>query len=113
MVHGIPVRRTIRECNRLIEFQLVTKISGKYTHILHGDRRLKEKCIRVFASLDPADAGVRKIHAVKGTPQKVTNSPEHCFICNENVSTAAVPDKLDRDWYIDLANKRLADFGVI
>lgn len=113
MVHGIPVRRTIRECNRLIEFQLVTKISGKYTHILHGDRRLKEKCIRVFASLDPADAGVRKIHAVKGTPQKVTNSPEHCFICNENVSTAAVPDKLDRDWYIGLANKRLADFGVI
>lgn len=113
MVHGIPIRRTIRECNRLIEFQLVSKISGKYTCIMHGSRKLKEKCIRVFASLDEADPGVRKIHAVKGRPAKISNSPEHCFICNENVNEATVPAKLDREWYIDLANKRLKDFGVI
>ena len=80
---------------------------------MHGNKRLKEKCIRVFASLDPADAGVQKIHAVKNRPAKISNSPEHCFICNEDISAAAVPAKLDREWYINLANKRLADFGVI
>lgn len=113
MIRGVPIRRTIRECDRLIEFQLVSKISGKYSCIMHGDKRLKEKCIRVFASLDPADAGVQKIHAVKNRPAKISNSPEHCFICNEDISAAAVPAKLDREWYINLANKRLADFGVI
>ena len=29
MIRGVPIRRTIRECDRLIEFQLVSKISGK------------------------------------------------------------------------------------
>ena len=113
MIHGIPVRRTIMECQDLREFQLVSRISSKYTHILYGDKPIKEKCIRVFASNNPADPGVKKVHAVRKTTAKLTNSPEHCFIFNDDVKGVPVPDKLDRQWYIDFANKRLSVFGVV
>lgn len=113
MIHGIPVRRTIMECQDLREFQLVSRISSKYTHILYGDKPIKEKCIRVFASNNPADPGVKKVHAVRKTTAKLTNSPEHCFIFNDDVKSVPIPDKLDRQWYIDFANKRLSDFGVV
>ena len=113
MIHGIPVRRTIMECQDLREFQLVSRISSKYPHILYGDKPIKEKCIRVFASNNPADPGVKKVHAVRKTTAKLTNSPEHCFIFNDDVKSVPVPDKLDRQWYIDFANKRLSDFGVV
>ncbi len=113
MIHGIPVRRTIMECQDLREFQLVSRISSKYTHILYGDKPIKEKCIRVFASNNPADPGVKKVHAVRKTTAKLTNSPEHCFIFNDDVKGVPVPDRLNRQWYIDFANKRLSDFGVV
>lgn len=113
MIKGIPVERTINECQELREFQLVSKISNKYTHILHGNKPLKEKCVRVFASKNPADPGVKKVHATRKTAAKLTNSPEHCFIWNDAVKGVPVPDKLDREWYINFAKKRLGDFGVI
>jgi DNA polymerase len=112
MVKGVPIEKTINGCDDLKEFQLVTKISGKYTHIIHGDKRIKEKCIRVFASKDEADAGVQKIHAVKGNANKMPNSPLHCFMFNDEVNGVKVPAKLNKQWYIDLANKRLGDFGI-
>lgn len=113
MINGIPVERTILGCQNLREFQLVSRISNKYTHILHGKRKIKEKCIRIFASKNRSDAGVQKVHATTGRPAKIPNSPEHCFIFNEEVNGVRVPEQLDKQWYIDLAKKRLKDFGVI
>lgn len=113
MIDGIPVERTIGECDDLREFQLVSKISNKYTHILYGDKPLKEKCIRVFASKVVSDPGVKKVHATRKTAAKLTNSPEHCFIWNDAVKGVPVPDRLDRGWYINFARKRLSDFGVM
>ena len=113
MVKGIPVERTINECNDLKEFQLVSKISSKYDCILHGDKVIKEKCIRIFASTDERDAGVQKVHATTKKPAKISNSPLRCFIVNDDVNGVKVPKKLDKDWYIALTKKRLQDFGVM
>lgn len=113
MVHGILPGQTIMQCNDLKEFQLVSKISNKFSHILHGDKPIKEKCIRVFASKNPNDAGVKKVSIRTGRPAKLTNSPEHCFIWNDEVNGVKVPAKLDKQWYINFANKRLSDFGVV
>ena len=113
MIKRIPVERTISECQDLREFQLVSRISSKYTHILYGDKPIKERCIRIFASKDPSDPGVKKVHATRKTAAKLTNSPEHSFIFNDDVKGVSVPEKLNKQWYIDLANKRLSDFGVI
>lgn len=112
MVQNIPVEKTIMECEDLKEFQLVSKISGKYTTILHGSEEIKEKCIRIFASNLETDAGVQKVHATTGRPAKISNSPEHCFIFNDEVNGVKAPKSLDKSWYIAMANKRLKDFGV-
>ena len=111
MIHGKKIEDTVNSCNELIEFQLVAKLSGKYTHLLHGSRRLKEKYVRVFASKNDSDGGLIKYHAKTGRPAKVANSPEHCFIYSESVTNVKTPEHLDRDWYINLAYKRLKEFG--
>lgn len=111
MVHDVPVEKTILECDELKEFQLVSKISGKFKHILHGDEIIKEKCIRIFASKSESDAGVQKVSIRTGRPAKLPNSPEHCFIFNDEVNGVKCPAKLDKRWYINMANKRLNDFG--
>ncbi len=101
MVNNIPVEDTINNCNDLKEFQLVTKISNKYKYILHGEHKIKEKCIRIFASKYIDDPGVTKISERTGKPAKISNSPEHCFIYNEEVNDVKVPNKLDKTWYIN------------
>lgn len=113
MVKGIPVEHTINQCDELKEFQLVSKISSKYSHILYGYTPIKEKCIRIFASKYKLDPGVKKVHATTGRPAKLQNSPEHCFIFNESVNGVKVPMKLDKQWYINKALERLKDFGVM
>lgn len=112
MVNNISIERTVLNCIELKEFQLVSKISGKYTEILHGNEIIKEKCIRLFASRIESDAGVVKVHATTGKPAKIPNSPEHCFIYNDGVNGVKCPRKLDKQWYVDMAYKRLKDFGV-
>lgn len=113
MVHGKSVEDTVLKCDEIKEFQMVTKITSKYKHIVHGSKILKEKCIRVFASKAPSDAGVFKVSVRTGKPEKISNSPEHCFIDNDEVNGKKAPEKLDKQWYVKLAKKRLADFGVV
>lgn len=109
-VKNIPVETTINSCNDLIEFQKIVKVSGKYKHALHGDKILKEKILRVFASRSKVDKGVYKVHNNKDTPDKIANTPERCFIENGDLNGVKVPRKLDKQYYINLANKRISDF---
>ena len=112
LLYGKPVEATVSACNDLRAFQMVARCSGKYLGFLHGSERLNERTVRVFASKDSRDKGLVKIHAATGKPAKVASTPERCFIVNEDVHDMGVPSRLDRAWYVDLANKRLIDFGV-
>ena len=110
-INNVPVEKTILECNDLKQFQLVAKISNKYLYALYGDERLKEKCLRVFASKDENDKGVFKLKAIGKNPEKIAGTPIHCFINNEDINlNNEISSKLDKQWYIDLANKRINDF---
>lgn len=113
MVNGIPVEKTISNCDELKEFQQVKKISGKYKYIKHGEKIMNEKCIRCFASKNLSDGGLKKVHAKTGKPEKIENTPEHAFLWNGSVEGVKCPDKLDKNWYVVVAKKRLKDFGVI
>lgn len=113
MVSGIPLEKTIFECDDLKAFQMIAKITNKYKYILHGDTRLKEKCIRVFASNDSSDEGIKKVSVRTGKGEKIANSPEKCFLFNEDVNTVKCPSKLDKLWYLEIAQDRLKGFGVI
>ena len=107
MVKNIPIEKTINDCDDLMEFQKVSKVSSKYKHALYGDKKISEKCIRVFASADANDCGVFKVHAVTNRVAKIENTPERCFIFNDDVKGVKVPSKLDKQWYIDLTVERL------
>lgn len=111
MVDGVPVEETINDCDELIKFQKVVVLSSKYSYVKHNDTRYHYKCYRVFASRDRRDGQIYKCRD-GSNPAKFGNTPEHCFIDNSNVNGKPTPDKLDRYWYIELAKKRLKQFGV-
>lgn len=135
ITQGIPVTKTINDCNDLKEFQMIKKISSKYSHLLHGgvwveERkvnpktgklktfrtleggriRLQEKCVRVFASTDETDGGLWKVK-LDGSIAKVEGTPEHCFMVNDDVNKAKCPRKLDKYWYVKTARERVESFG--
>ncbi|WP_195251837.1 DNA polymerase domain-containing protein [Romboutsia sp. 1001713B170207_170306_H8] len=109
-VKGIPVEDTINSCNELIEFQKIVKVSGKYKHALHGNKKLDERVLRVFASRSRKDNGVFKVHINKDKPDKIGNTPERCFIENGDINGVKTTRRLDKQYYIDIANKRIRDF---
>lgn len=140
MVHKTPVEKTINECEDLIEFQSIAKLSDMYDYVEHeygpshmeqkynrqgkksgkklvyeSRKRSTNKAYRVFASRDPLDGRILKCRTLSdGTYQeaKFGKTPDKCFIVNDDISGIKCPAKLDRQWYIDYAKRRLAHFGI-
>lgn len=113
MIDKTPVEETILSCNNLYEFQMVTKISSKYDYALWGSKKLKERVIRSFASTNKNHGDLRKKHSETGSYEKLSLTSEHNFIDNGDIRNIKVPEFLDKNYYINLAKKRLEDFGVI
>lgn len=113
MVHGVPVEDTIAADNDLIDYQRVVKVSGKYKYGVHGHERLTDRCFRVFASTRESDGMIGRVKAGKAKPEKFGNTSEHSFIDNGDVHGKKCTGYLDKDWYIQLAKTRLAQFGVM
>lgn len=112
MVNGVPVEKTINECDELKQFQKIVKVTSKYKCGWHNGKPLSEKTFRVFASTNKNDTYIGKQKSEGATIEKFANTPEHCFIYNGDVNEMKVPNNLDRQYYIDLANKRLEQFGM-
>jgi DNA polymerase len=115
MAYKIPVEDTIYKCNNLKEFQKIVKVSSKYEYAMHNGKQLNEKVSRVFATTDSNDGAIYKMKYKDDvlSPEKFANTAEHCFIENCNVNNMPVPVKLDYKWYIDLAKRRLQQYGVM
>ena len=152
MAYKIPVEKTINECEDIIEFQKIVRVSSKYKLGAIGynteaptkvckhkcpnckykmpsrakcfeldtkpynnkpNEILSDKTFRVFASTDPEDGYIGKMKDYNATLEKFANTPDHMFILNGDINGVKVPDRLDKQYYIDLAKKRLNDFGVI
>lgn len=112
MVNNVPVEKTIDDCNDLIMFQKVVKLSGKYWRAWHNGKYMSEKCYRVFASLMASDTYMGKCKEKGATIEKFGNTPDSCFIDNGMIANKSVPLKLDKQWYIALAHERLRQYGV-
>lgn len=111
MTKGIHPSCTINGCDDLIQFQKLVKLSSKYEHVEHNGKQYSYKCYRVFASNRLSDGKILKCRE-GSNPAKFGNTPDQCFIVNDDVKGMSCPAHLDKKWYIDLALKRLADFGV-
>lgn len=105
----IPVEQTITECDKLIEFQKVVKVTSLYKYALHGETKITEKVLRVFASNDENAPGIFKYKGVDKI-EKIANTPDKCFINNENIVGVKVPEYLDKQYYIDIAKDRIVKF---
>ena len=112
LTNGIPIETTINTCNDLKQFQMICKISSKYKCLMHEAKILSERCVRVFASKDKNDCGLYKLHQNKVKPDKFPSTPLNCFIDNEDVNGKSVPDKLDRQFYINMAKERVQGYGI-
>jgi hypothetical protein len=108
-VNGKPIENTINECEDLREYQKIVKVSSLYNYAVHNDNKLPEKVLRVFASKDENDGSIYKIKG-KDKFEKIANTPDNCFVFNEKVTDVKIPTKLNKEYYIELANKRLDDF---
>lgn len=128
LVKGIPPENTINECKDIFAFQNIVKTGGTYEgsyHYVNGVREPIQKVNRVYAVRDEKYGAVVKgkwitekrkknkdTGKMESTPVDppqwsetiISECPEHCFIDNENVLTV---DELDKDYYIDMAKKRI------
>jgi hypothetical protein len=114
-LYGYTVEDTILGCREFRKFQKIVKLSNKYKWVEHehgqGTVKYDNKAYRVFASRDNLDGRLLKCDGVRN-PAKFGNTPDKCFIFNDDLNGVPIPSKLDYQWYIDLAHKRLGDFGV-
>lgn len=112
MTKGIHPAVTINACDDLMQFQKLVKLSSKFDWVEHNGKRYSYKCYRVFASKNPTDGTINACRdRGKLEVRKFGNTPDHCFIVNDDVKDMKCPAKLDKSWYINLALKRLGDFG--
>lgn len=111
MTHNTPVDVTIENCDDLIQFQKIVKLSDKYKWVEHNGQKYVNKSYRVFASKSADDGKILKCRE-GSNPAKFGNTPDHCFIFNDEVEGVKVPPNLDKQWYVNFAIKRLKDFGV-
>lgn len=114
LVNKTPVETTINNCDVYKDFQKVVKVSSKYEYGQHNGQKLQDKTFRVFASNDDSDTAIYKVKDKNGDlrPEKFADTPLHCFIENGAINGKQPPAKLDRTYYINLAKKRLSDFGI-
>lgn len=135
MAKKTPIEKTVAECNDMIMYQKVVKLSGNYKWVEHehcdpvirkeGVRVIKTyydypkterftyKSYRVFASKSLKDGRLLKCGGKRGKPEKFANTPDHSFVFNDSVMGVSVPADLDKQWYIDMAKKRLKQFGIV
>lgn len=111
MLERVKPEQTINECNDLMMFQKICKLTGKYLYVTDGKKKYTNKCFRIFASRNPEDSAICKIKA-DGRKDKFANTSEQSFICNDDVKDKPIPRRLDKQWYIDLAYERLLQYGM-
>lgn len=118
ILKAISVENTVLSCADFRKFQKIVKLSSKYQWVEHEQKGYNEKfdnkAYRVFASKDMRDGRLLKCKTTeKGDKKdKFANTPDHCFIENGDIVGMKIPSKLDYQYYIDLAKKRLEDFGL-
>lgn len=109
-VNGTPVEDTINGCDDIFQFQIIAKAGVKYReayHLVDGEQVPVQKVNRVYATVDERYGKLFKVKAENDSTAKIEMLPEHCIIDNDNHLTIA---DVDKQFYIDMAKKRVNDF---
>lgn len=107
-VHGKTPEETINEATNIFDFQIICKTTFKFdgtVHEVNGEDVPVQRCNRVYASKNEK---LGMIYKLKGTQKnKFADVPEHCEIDNDNHMKL---DDVDKQFYINLAWKRINDY---
>ena len=109
-VNGTPPEDTINACDDIFQFQIIAKAGAKYReayHMVDGEKVPVQKVNRIYASKDPRYGKLFKVKAENDAEAKIEMLPEHCIIDNDN--HLSITD-VDKQFYIDMAKKRINDF---
>lgn len=109
-VHGTPPEDTINGCDDIFQFQMIAKAGAKYReayHMVDGEKVPVQKVNRIYATKDPRYGKLFKVKAENDSEAKIEMLPEHCIIDNDNHLTIT---DVDKQFYIDMAKKRINDF---
>lgn len=109
-VDGTPPEETIAASDNILDFQLISKVGGKYSTCFQivGDEKIPvQKVNRVYATDDLNCGTLYKTHSVTGADSKVPSLPKHCIVDNNNRLSI---DVVDRKWYLKQAQKYINDF---
>jgi hypothetical protein len=109
-VHDTPPEDTINACDDIFQFQIIAKAGAKYReayHMVDGEKVPVQKVNRIYATADPRYGKLFKVKAENDSEAKIEMLPEHCIIDNDNHLTIA---DVDKQFYIDMAKKRINDF---
>jgi hypothetical protein len=111
LLDDVSPEDTIGNCYEMWKFQQVCKAGSTYDKVIwkdfEGDHEV-QSVNRVFASKDEFDGTIYKVKlSPKERWDKMANLPDHCFIDNESDGSIELVDK---DFYIDMAKKRINDY---
>ena len=109
-VHGTPPEDTINACDDIFQFQIIAKAGAKYReayHLVDGEKVPVQKVNRIYATKDTRYGKLFKVKAENDSEAKIEMLPEHCIIDNDN--HLSITD-VDKQFYIDMAKKRINDF---
>lgn len=109
-VHGAPPEDTINACDDIFQFQIIAKAGAKYReayHMVDGQKVPVQKVNRIYATADHRYGKLFKVKAENDSEAKIEMLPEHCIIDNDN--HLSITD-VDKQFYIDMAQKRINDF---
>lgn len=109
LLDGVPVAETIEACDNIFDFQMIVKSGHTYKKVIHetADGEVEiNKVNRIYAAKDENLGPVYKVKE-NGRRDRVPDCPPHAIIDNKGTLTL---DKIDKMWYIELANKRLLKF---
>lgn len=109
-INNTPVSKTVNSCNNIMDFQIIAKAGKKYEYAHHNGKRLNEKVNRVFASTSDSDTSISKFHKEDKRLKKIESTPNNCFIINGDVREMGIPRKLNRNWYILEAERKIKEF---
>jgi hypothetical protein len=128
LIEGTPPEKTINDCKDIFAFQQIVKTGGTYEGAYHYTDFARvpiQKVNRIYAVKDPKYGQVVKGKWITEKRKKdkatgkmisepvdppvwsetvISECPEHCYIDNENTLTV---EDLDKDYYIDMAKKRI------
>lgn len=109
-VNGIDPRQYINYQNNLLDYQMIAKAGRKFDKVVWESSKGEievQKVNRVYASKNKVDGTLFKLKVQEGRRDKIASVPPHCLIDNDNNASI---DMIDKEFYIDMAYKRIRDF---